>query len=141
MAENITSIMAYEIPFFDVDSYRIVWHGNYPKYFEMGRCQLLELIGSPYGEMEKQGYFFPVVELRVKYVKPIEFKQEIFIESSLLEWQNRLKINYFLKDKKNDEVLTKATTYQMAIKMPERVTQFESPTFLLEKVSQYLAEA
>lgn len=141
MAENITAIMAYEIPFFDVDSYRIVWHGNYPKYFEMGRCQLLELIGSPYSEMEKQGFFFPVVELRVKYVKPIEFKQEIIIESTLVEWQNRLKINYLLKDNKTKEVLTKATTFQMAIKMPERITQFESPPFLLEKVSQHLGKA
>jgi len=24
-----------EVPFFDVDTYRIVWHGNYPKYFEV----------------------------------------------------------------------------------------------------------
>ena len=43
-----------DIPFFDVDAYRVVWHGNYPKYIEMARCALLSEIGCPYSVMEEQ---------------------------------------------------------------------------------------
>lgn len=130
-------LMEYEIPFFDVDSYRIVWHGNYPKYLEMSRCQLLEAIGCPYEFMEQQGYFFPVVDMRIKYVKPLVFKQKVLISSELVEWENRLKINYLIKDTQTGEVLTKAQTYQMAVLMPEQITQYVSPAFLLEKVAQW----
>lgn len=132
--------MEYEIPFFDVDSYRIVWHGNYPKYLEMARCQLLEEIGCPYEEMESQNYFFPVVDMRVKYIKPLVFKQKIFLTSELVEWQNRLKIKYLIKDAHTGEVLTKAQTCQVAVLMPEHITQYVSPQFLLDKVNQWHGE-
>ena len=131
-------LMEYEVPFFDVDSYRIVWHGNYPKYFEMSRCQLLEAIGCPYEVMEQQGYFFPVIDMRIKYVKPIIFKQKVLISSELLEWENRLKIKYRIKDAETNEVLTKAETCQVAVQMPEQITQYVSPQFLLDKVNQWL---
>ncbi len=52
-----------EVGFFDVDSYRVVWHGNYPKYFEIARCKLLDKIGFTYADMEETGYFYPVVDL------------------------------------------------------------------------------
>ena len=30
-----------EVPFFDVDSMDVVWHGHYVKYLELARCALL----------------------------------------------------------------------------------------------------
>jgi acyl-CoA thioester hydrolase len=36
------------VPFFDVDSMDVVWHGHYVKYFEVARCALLERIGHNY---------------------------------------------------------------------------------------------
>ncbi len=92
-----------EIPFFDVDAYRVVWHGNYPKYLEMARCALLSDIGCPYSVMEEEGYFFPIVDIQVKYIKPLLFEQHVVVESWLAEWQNRLKINYVIK--KVDEIV------------------------------------
>ena len=35
----------FKIDFFEVDSMRIAWHGNYVNYFERARCALLEKIG------------------------------------------------------------------------------------------------
>lgn len=130
--------LEYEIPFFDVDAYRIVWHGNYPKYLEMARCALLEEIGCPYSVMEEQGYFFPIVDIRIKYVKPLLFKQKITIESSVLEWENRLKISYVIKDSATNEIYTKAHTSQFAISMPDQITQYVSPAFLVEAMNKWL---
>ena len=134
-------VTEYEIPFFDVDTYRVVWHGHYPKYFEMSRCALLEEVGCPYSVMEQKNFFFPVVDMQIKYVKPLVFKQKIKIEAWLAEWENRLTINYVIKDSANNEVYTKAKSCQFAIAMPGRITQFESPPFLIEKVTQWLAES
>lgn len=33
-----------QVPFFDVDSMDVVWHGHYIKYFEVARCALLDHI-------------------------------------------------------------------------------------------------
>ncbi|GGW84974.1 acyl-CoA thioesterase [Alteromonas halophila] len=134
------SVTHYEVPFFDVDAYRIVWHGNYAKYFEIARCALLEEAGCPYLEMEKQGYFFPVVDLQVKYVKPMLFKQKVRIEAWFAEWQHSLKIKYEIRDCETNEVYTKAQTKQFAISIPDHVTQFESPSFLVNCVDAWLAD-
>jgi len=133
-------VSKYEIPFFDVDAYRIVWHGNYPKYFEISRCALLEEVGCPYSVMEKEGYFFPVVDLQIKYIKPLLFQQKIVIESWLVEWEHRLKINYVIKDSDSNEIYTKAKSCQFAISMPDHITQYTSPPFLTETITKWLSK-
>jgi len=129
-----------EVPFYDVDSYRIVWHGNYPKYFEIARCQLLEEIGYPYEKMEASGYFFPVIDLSARYVKPILFKQNIKVSATLKDWEHKLVIDYLIHDAETGEKLTKGRTQQVAVKMPENITQFQSPKELVDHVNAKLAQ-
>src|SRR6185437_9998187 len=40
------------VPFFDVDSIDVVWHGHYVKYLEIARCALLDRIGHNYAQMK-----------------------------------------------------------------------------------------
>ena len=129
-----------DIPFFDVDAYRVVWHGNYPKYIEMARCALLAEVGCPYSVMEEQGFFFPIVDIQVKYIKPLLFEQKVVVESWLTEWENRLKISYLIKDRGTGEVHTKAKTTQFAVAMPEMLTQYVSPPFLIDAVNAWISE-
>ncbi|MEM0912919.1 MAG: acyl-CoA thioesterase [Pseudomonadota bacterium] len=130
--------MQFKIPFFDVDAYRVVWHGNYPKYIEMARCNLLDKAGCPYSVMEEEGFFFPIVDIQLKYVKPLFFEQEVQLDAWFVEWRNRLKINYEIRDCSDNTVYSKAKTTQFAVAMPERITQFESPPFLVDKISAWL---
>ena len=53
-----------EVQFFDVDSMRVVWHGNYVKYLEVARCELLKLFDYSYLQMDREyfsQYFIEVV--------------------------------------------------------------------------------
>ena len=43
-----------EVQFFDVDSMRVVWHGNYVKYLEVARCELLKLFDYNYSNWTGQ---------------------------------------------------------------------------------------
>ena len=135
----ISASIEYEVAFFDVDAYRVVWHGHYPKYWEIARCHLLEQLGIPYRVMEEMGYFFPVVDMRIKYIKPLVFGQKVSIVVNLIEWQNRLVFEYQIVDTATDEVCTKAVTKQVAVKMPESITQFISPEFITQSVEAWLA--
>lgn len=129
-----------QIPFYDVDSYQIVWHGHYAKYFEEARCALLEKIGCTYEDMKEWGYFFPVIDLSVRYVKPLLFKQNIRINAVIKQWQNKLVVDYLISDIDSSERLTKGSTTQVAISIPDYITQYDSPAPLIDKINELINE-
>ena len=51
-----------KISFEDLDSMNVVWHGNYVRYMEQARCDLLEKMGYTYFDMKKEGYAYPVAK-------------------------------------------------------------------------------
>jgi acyl-CoA thioester hydrolase len=124
-----------EIPFHDVDMMEVVWHGHYAKYFEIARCALLEKINYNYPQMRDSGYAWPIIDLRIRYAKPAVFGQIITVNASIVEWENRLKINYLITDKLTNLRLTKGYSIQVAVNMQTREMCFESPRILFEKLS------
>jgi acyl-CoA thioester hydrolase len=123
-----------QIPFHDVDMMEVVWHGHYVKYFEIARCALLEKIDYSYLQMRDSGYAWPVIDLKIRYVKPAAFGQIISVKAEIVEWENRLKINYLITDKCSGLRLTKGSSVQVAVNMKTGEMCFVSPAVLLEKL-------
>ena len=123
-----------EIPFHDVDIMAVVWHGHYAKYFEIARCAVLEKINYNYPQMRDSGYAWPVIDLSIRYVRPAVFGQKITVTATIVEWENRLKIDYLITDKITDTRLVKGHSIQVAVKMPGLLMCFESPKILYEKL-------
>jgi acyl-CoA thioester hydrolase len=122
------------IPFHDVDPMNVVWHGRYVKYMELVRCQLLASFGYNYDDMFASGYSWPVVDMRIKYVKPAKFGQSIRLTATLVEWEFRLKINYLIEDIASGNKLTKGYTVQVAVDLDSGEMCGESPAILLDKL-------
>jgi acyl-CoA thioester hydrolase len=120
--------------FYDLDPMNVVWHGNYARFLEQARCELLNSIGYNYAEMKESGFVWPIVDMRIKYVRPVLFGQEIVVAATLVEFQNRLKIDYRIRDRASGEVLTKATTVQVAVSIISGEMQLESPVALTDKL-------
>jgi acyl-CoA thioester hydrolase len=120
--------------FYDLDPMEVVWHGNYVRYLEQARCVLLDAIAYNYPEMRESGFAWPIVDLRIKYVRPIRFGQEVVVAAAIVEYQNRLKIDYRIRDRITGEVLTKATTVQVAVSLSSGELQLESPAALTDKL-------
>ena len=116
----------------------IVWHGNYLEYFEQARCELLDRIGYNYPEMYASGYVWPIVDMRVKYVRPLSFQQIVTVTATLVEYENRLKIGYLIQDKASGEKLTKGETIQVALKNETQEMCFVSPQVFTDKVEKAL---
>ncbi|MBU3003496.1 acyl-CoA thioesterase [Paraglaciecola arctica] len=127
-----------EVQFFDVDSMRVVWHGNYVKYLEVARCELLKLFDYNYLQMEASGYMWPIVDMRLKYVASARLSEWITIEARLVEYQTRIKIEYIVRDKATGAVLTKAHTIQVAVEMSTGEMSFNTPQCLLDKLAPFL---
>ena len=120
--------------FYDLDPMGVVWHGNYARYLEQARCALLDEIGYNYPQMEASGYVWPIVDMRIKYVRSIRFGQDIAVRAEIVEFENRLKIDYRIYDAASRTVLTKATTIQVAVRVETGELCLESPADLTDKL-------
>ncbi|MDR1505813.1 MAG: acyl-CoA thioesterase [Treponema sp.] len=127
------------VEFFDLDPMRVVWHGNYINYFEAARRKLLEKIGYGYYEMEESGYAFPVVEISAKYPASLKHGDRARITATLVEYENRLKIKYEIRNAETGVLTTKGTSTQMAYNLKTGESCFVCPKELTEKV-EALAE-
>lgn len=124
-----------EIPFHDIDIMGIAWHGHYAKYLEIARCAVLESIDYNVPAMRESGYAWPVIEMQLRYARPLQFQQRIRVEANIVEIENRLKISYRIFDAVSGERLTRASTTQVALCMETNEMLFASPAVLLDKFS------
>lgn len=120
--------------FHDCDAMAVVWHGHYFKYFEIARCALLQQFGYDYPQMLESGYLWPVVDARVKYVRPLRYNQPLKVGATLVEWENRMKIEYAIADAASGEVLTRAHTIQVAVDAASGEMLYVCPPVLWEKL-------
>ena len=135
----IQASVTLEFPFFDVDMMDIVWHGHYVKYFEVARCALLDKINHNYTQMRDSGYGWPVVDMQLRYIKGAMFGQKITVTAHLIEWQERLKINYLICDAQTGERLTRGSSIQVAIELASGEMQFVTPAVLNAAVAEAIA--
>lgn len=126
-----------QVPFFDVDPMRIVWHGNYVKYLEVARCAFLDSIGYSYDEMGRRGFSWPIVKMDLKYIRPARFGQTIRIDMAISEIDSCLRIDYTLSDEQTGEKLTRASTTQAAVSLETGEIQFQTPESWLEAIRSH----
>ncbi len=134
----VSATVEAKAQFFDVDPMSVVWHGNYPKFLELGRVAVLNAIDYGYAAMVASGYSWPIVDMGIKYVQPVRLHQLIEIETGLVEWENRLKLAFEIRDKATSKRLTRAYSVQVAIDMASEEMQWETPPILREKLRPWL---
>jgi acyl-CoA thioester hydrolase len=137
----LQSEVEVEVPFHDSDPMGVTWHGNYFRYLETARSALLNSIGYNFRQMAESGFLWPVVDARIKYVRPTTFGQRLRVTAALTEYENRLKITYTITDIATGDVVTEATTTQVAVNRATGEMSFVSPPALTDKVRAALAAA
>lgn len=123
-----------EVQFFDLDPMQIVWHGNYVKYLEVARCALLDSIGYNYNQMQESGYAWPIIDVSLRYIGSAKFGQRLKLRAEIVEYENRLKIDYLISDAASGKRLNRASTSQVAVDLSTGEMCFVSPPVLFEKL-------
>ena len=134
----ISTEVTLRTQFYDLDPMNIVWHGNYVRFLEQARAALLSEIGFGYREMEACGFAWPIVDMSIKYVRPLRLSQEFIVRATLTEYENRLCFDYRVLDAVSRQVLTKARTVQAAVSIATGEMSFESPPELIACVRSRL---
>ncbi|MBX3504740.1 MAG: acyl-CoA thioesterase [Parvibaculum sp.] len=138
MKAIVSASAPFDVPFYDLDPMNIVWHGNYAKYFELGRVVLLTRIGYGYEAMKASGYAWPVIDMHVRYYRPLILAQKAEVVAGITEWENRLKIDYLINDLETGKKITRGHSIHVAVDIETEEMQWETPPILREKLSPWL---
>ncbi|WP_164709030.1 acyl-CoA thioesterase, partial [Pseudomonas viridiflava] len=98
----------------------------------------LDHIGHNYMQMLESGYGWPVIDVQLRYVRSAVFGQKLNVRADLVEWENRLKINYLITDAATGERLTRASTVQVAVDSQTHEMQLASPRVFIDAVKRAL---
>jgi acyl-CoA thioester hydrolase len=108
MIKHTTQI---RVRYADTDQMKVVYHGKYLEYFEVGRAALIRSLGLPYSELETRGIQLPVIEAFAKYRKPARYDDLLSIEAIVSELPNAtLKIDYQVFRNHEEEPLAEGYT-------------------------------
>jgi acyl-CoA thioester hydrolase len=101
----------------ETDQMRVVYHGNYAQYFEIGRVEWLRNKGISYKWMEENGIMLPVVSLTMNYKKPARY-DELLTLKTILKNRTAVKIefDYELYNEK-EELLTTGNSILVFVDM------------------------
>jgi len=135
----IVSASAEATPqFYDLDPMNIVWHGHYPRFLELGRVAVMKLIGYNYEEMVESGFAWPIIEMRMRYARPMKLNVPVKITAGIVEWENALRITYSIVDATSGERVMRASTSQVALRIGTSEMLWVTPAVLHEKLAPYL---
>jgi acyl-CoA thioester hydrolase len=124
--------------FYDLDPLNIVWHGHYPRFLELGRVAVMERIGYSYDEMVESGFAWPIIDLRMRYARPMRLNKAVRITAGIVEWENTLRIAYLIKDIETGERVMRASSSQVALRIGASEMLWVTPPILREKLAPFL---
>jgi len=88
-------ISKIRVGYSDTDQMGFVHHSNYLKYYEAARWNLFRHRGIPYKEIEDGGVLLPVVGVRMQYLKPAFYDEELTIETTVVSMKGaKLMLSY-----------------------------------------------
>ena len=128
------------VPFHDADPAGVVWHGNYFRYFELARCELLERMDYDYAQMARSGCVWPVVDLNSRFNKPVKFQDKITVVARLVEWEYRLMMRYRVLDANSNEA-ARAMTIQVPVDLKTGELMIGVPADFEQRVKSARAAA
>ena len=71
--------MTHKVQYYETDMMGVTHHSNYVRWMEEARIELMDQMGFPYIKMEAEGVIVPVKSLKVDYLKPCTFGDEVEI--------------------------------------------------------------
>lgn len=138
-ARSLTHSTLIHVRFSECDPLKIVWHGNYVKYFEDGREDFGKHHKLSYLEIySKNGLSVPLVHLEMDYKKTASFGETLRVETKLIDDPAaKIVFEYKIFNSKNEVVCT-GKTIQAFVHLEKQELQITMPPFFEEWKNKYL---
>lgn len=119
------------VRFSEVDSMKIVWHGEYVKYFEDGRESFGNHFGIGYLDIYNSGYTAPLVDLHISYKLPLVYGDTAIVETTYLYTPAaKIHFEYSIFRESDGELVASGYSIQVFLNS-EGVLEWNNPGFFL----------
>lgn len=120
----------------ETDQMGVVYYGNYPQYFEVGRVETLRALNITYRNMEEDGIMLPVFKLEINYHQPALYDDELIIKTFVKELPNtRITFHHEILDS-SEKLLTTGYVQLVFVDASTR-RPMRCPRYVLDKLSPY----
>jgi len=132
----IQSSVEIRVRYAETDRMGFVYYGNYSTYFEVARVEMLRNLGISYKELEDSGISLPVLEYRIKYLKPAFYDQLLTITTKISSMPTaRIRFEYETRNENGDLLNIAETT--LVFMNSKTLKPCSPPEFVLEKMSGF----
>lgn len=126
-----TCEIKYDILYADTDAMGIVYYANYLRFYEAGRRAFFKSLNIAEDKLKEMGYIFPAVSVNMKYHKPGEINDEIFIKTGVSDTGAAV-INFKQSIYHKNKGLLNEADIKLACVNPENLKPKRCPGFLIE---------
>ena len=103
-----------EVRFNELDPLGIVWHGNYIKYFEIGREDFGVKHGICYTDLKREKIATPVVSVHCDFKRYVKYGEKLIIETQLInDPAAKIILEYQIFRPENRELVAEGKTVQV----------------------------
>lgn len=100
-----------KVRYVETDQMGVVHHSNYFHWFEVGRTEFLNQLGMSYGEIEKQGVMFPLIETHCYYKLGAKYEDELIVTTKLSQINGvKVYFSYEVIREKDDKLIAYGDT-------------------------------
>jgi len=120
----------------ETDQMGYVYYGNYASYYEVARVEMMRELGVSYKEMEERGCMMPIVELKIKFLRPAYYDDLLKVITKVTEMPNtRMSFNYEIYNEVTGKLINTGETIlafvNIAIRKP-----IKAPEWFLELLKE-----
>ncbi len=102
---NLFETHSIRVRFNETDPLGIVWHGYYLHYFEDGREAFGRKYGISYLDVEKHGYFTPIVKSTCEHKLPLRYGEIANVETNYINTASaKMVFSYKITNEKGEVV-------------------------------------
>lgn len=123
----------------ETDPMKYVYYGNYATYFEVARVELFRTLGRSYEEIERLGFWLPVSEYQIKYLKPAFYDEVLEIHTFIKKIPGvRIEFEYEVFNEKKEKISTAKTTLFFLNSATNKICT--CPDFLMDLILPYFSK-
>ncbi|MBO6574914.1 MAG: acyl-CoA thioesterase [Rhodothermales bacterium] len=100
--------MSRRVRYRECDPMGVVYHTHYLDWFEEARTEALRELGLPYVELEESGIIMPVVDLGVRYHRPVRYDDLVQIVTRMDDAPPRTRVRFDYEVRSGDTVCVTA---------------------------------
>lgn len=130
------SSVTLRVNYSETDQMGVVYHANYLVWFDRARTELMRETGLTYKELEQQGVYLAVADVRVRYRAPARYDDLVKVRCWVRDLgSRRVTFGYVVERAPTSELLATGETSLISLthahavtRIPEHVRNLLTPT-------------